>query len=403
MKSATQWKALYPLRRWFDRGGRAACVILVYTAVVACSTLQNGSRLVSELPPLQLGEQRVAVEEVRDRAPTPDLLALDEEMRAFVRRYTQGIPGDRQRLMMLHRAIRGSATLGIQYDPRAGGTARDVFYRGTANCLAYATLFVALAREAGLDVNYQWLEVSPQWTREGERVMVRRHVNAVIRVGKNEWFMADIDPLPSRDIAGSTTLRDVDAQALHHSNLAMEDLAAGAIEQAWIQGVRALQLSPRVAHLWVNLGVIYRANGQHRDAESSYLYALQLDHRERSAMNNLVVLYEMEGRRSERDYWEQRVAHYRNSNPYYHAWLGDQAATTGNWEQAVRFYEKAVALSPQNSRLLYALAQSHEQIGESEIALAYLRRAIDSAPPGADILGYQRHLNTIQRDTLAGT
>ncbi len=32
----------------------------------------------------------------------------------------------------------------------AGGGARDVFHRGSANCLSYASLFVALAREADL-------------------------------------------------------------------------------------------------------------------------------------------------------------------------------------------------------------------------------------------------------------
>ena len=43
-------------------------------------------------------------------------------------------------------------------------------------------------------------------------------------------------------------------------------------------------------------------------------------------MNNLVVLYDMDSRLAERDHWEERVANYRDANPYYHAWMGDEAA-----------------------------------------------------------------------------
>ena len=151
----------------------------------------------------------------------------------------------------------------MRYDPEAGGTARDAFHRGTANCLSYASLFVALAREAGLDADYQWLEVSPRWMRDGERVTVRLHVNVLVKLGQGEQFMVDIDPLESRDIAGSRQISDTDALALYHSNIAMNALADEHTEEAWLQAVRALQLSPGTAHLWVNLGAVYRFNGQH--------------------------------------------------------------------------------------------------------------------------------------------
>ena len=317
----------HPLWPWLGPGGRVVSVVLTGAMLLACSSSYHASTLlVSNLAPLQLDEHIVEVGDVHTRAPTPDLLAVDQNMKAFVQRYTEDVSQERARLMMLHRAIKGSATLGVRYDSQADGTARDAFYRGSANCLTYATLFIALAREAGLDANYQWSEVSPQWTRNKERVLVRLHVNVRVRAGKREQYMVDIDPLESRDIAGSRQISDTDALALYHSNIAMDALAAGDTEQAWLQGVRALQLSPDTPHLWVNLGAVYRFNGQHKDAEQSYLYALQLDPEERSAMNNLVVLYGIEGRTVEREYWELRVARYRDANPYYHVWLGDEAA-----------------------------------------------------------------------------
>jgi len=370
---------------------------------LACSTSYHSSAvLVTNLAPLQLDDRLVSVGEVYARVPTPDLLAVDESMREFVQRYTDGVHQDRARLMVLHRAIKGSATLGVQYDPQADGTARDAFYRGSANCLTYASLFIALAREAGLDADYQWLEIAPQWTRDKERIMVRLHVNALVRLSKREQYMVDIDPLELRDIAGSRQMSDSDALALYHSNIAMDALADGDTEQAWLQGVRALQLSPDTPHLWVNLGAIYRFNSQHNDAEHSYLYALQLDPDEHSAMNNLAVLYGIEGRPVQREYWEQRVARYRNVNPYYHAWLGEEAAEAGKWQQAVRNYERALALSPTDSRLLFALGHSYQQLGETDIASGYIRRAIEAAPTRAAGATYQMQLNAMQRKQHSG-
>jgi tetratricopeptide (TPR) repeat protein len=369
--------------------------------VAACSSFHHASRSVSDLSPLHLPEHTLTVADLAARAPTPDLLATDQEMRDFVELYTGGVRNARQRLTMLHRAVSGAATLDMQYDSGADGTAREVFHRGSANCLSYASLFVALAREAGLEAHYQWLEVRPQWTRQGERVMVRLHVNVVVKLGSGSQYMVDIDPLPSRDIAGSQQISDRAAQALYHSNIAMESLAQNDLEQAWLHGVRALQLDPAEAHLWVNLGAIYRMADQHRDAEDSYLYALQLDPWDRSAMNNLVVLYNIEGRDQDRDYWEQRVARYRDANPFYHAWLGDEAAAGGNWERALHYYEEALALLPDDSRLLYSTGLAHYELDQLDAAAGYIQRAISTATLRSDIDSYQLQLEQVQQQ-LAG-
>jgi len=370
--------------------------------VAGCAVKPDAADRVAALPPLQLEGELLAVSEVEQRVPTPDLLALNDEMKAFVARYTEDIRQEQQRLVNLHRAIRGSATLGVSYDAQAGGTAADVFYRGTANCLSYASLFVAMAREAGLDASYQWLEIRPQWTRSGERILVRLHVNVDVDVRHGQRFMADIDPLAPGDVAGSRLLGDIDAQALHHSNIAMQALAVNDLRSAWLHGVRALQWSPDLAHLWVNLGVIYRVAGQPAAAESSYLYALQLDGREYSAMNNLVILYGMQGRPLDQARWEARVASHRVDNPYYHAWLGEQAFESQDLQRALASYERAVALSPQDSRLLYSLGLVHWELGESALASAYVEQAIEAATLYSEITAYRVQLDSWRQGQSAG-
>lgn len=349
------------------------------------------------LPPLHWEDRVVGVAAVAARAPTPDLLAVDGDMRDFVERYTRGLPRGRARLLALHRAVRGPASLGIDYDPAAEGTAREVFHRRSANCLSYASLFVALAREAGLRANYQWLRTRPQWTLQGERVTVRLHVNVMVAAPHGDGFMVDIDPVPTRDVAGTRRISDRDAQALYHSNIAMNALAEGAVELAWVHSVRALQLSPGVPHLWVNLGAVYRYAGQLRAAEQNYLHALRLDSQNDSAMNNLVVLYGLQGREAERAHWEARVAEYRQANPYYHAWLGDRAAREREWRQARDYYARAVELLPDDSRLLYALGLAHYELDQPGQASGFIRRAIEQATLRSDIAAYETQLREVER------
>ena len=210
----------------------AAGLVVLCCLQLGCA-VGGPSRSVEALAPLQFRGETLTVADVSRRVVTPELLNTDQAMRDFVALYTDGVSSDRQRLITLHRAIAGRGALGVQYDPLADGGAQEVFYRGSANCLSYAHLFVALAREAGLDASYQWLELRPEWTRMGERVVVRRHVNVSVNLGSGGHYMVDIDPRPTRDIAGTREIGDRQAQALYHSNIGMQALAKPATCTPW--------------------------------------------------------------------------------------------------------------------------------------------------------------------------
>ena len=374
---------------------------LLLPLFVGCAG-SGGERLsVAQMSPLVLEDRVVTHADVAQLAPTPDLLAIDEEMQTFVDTYVGAHNSQRQRLLNLHQAVKSPAILDIQYDPFAEGGAIETFHRGSANCLSYANMFVALAREAGLDARYQWLEVRPQWSRMGERVAVRLHVNVMVKTRRGDKFMIDIDPLSTNEIAGSRLLDDDEAAALYHSNIAMGALAEDQLDVAWLQTVRALQLSPRTGHLWVNLGAIYRVAGQHEEAERSYFRALQLNPQDRSATNNLVVLYEMTGREEDYDYWSDRARRYRDKNPYYHSWLGDVAGEREDWQEALGHYKTAVDLMPDDSRLHYGLGLIYYRLGEFDQATRQITMAIDRATLAREIQDYEVQLEAVRKDQLA--
>jgi Flp pilus assembly protein TadD len=374
-------------------------LVAVTLAMGACTAVQPAATPdAAALAPLSLEEgRRLTPAQALQQVETPDLLALNDDMRDFVQRYTADSNGRRQSLHSLHQAVKSPGALGIEYDPFAEGGAIEAFRRGSANCLSYASLFVALAREAGLDADYQWLEVRPQWSRLGERVAVQLHVNAVVNTGRGEQYMVDIDPPPTREITGSRRLSERQAQSLYHNNLAMAALGREQLDEAWRQLVKALALSPELGMLWVNLGAVYRQAGQWEPAEQAYLQALALEPGDRSAMTNLIVLYDLQGRTDEAARWSERVERYRKNNPFYHAWLGDQAAAEDDWRSALRHMRRALGLAPGDSNLLYTAGVIHHRLGQAEAAEDMIAEAMEQATLSRDREYYRVQLEALRR------
>lgn len=382
---------------------RAGVWAVLAAALSACGSLVAPSLDLDSLPALVLdsGKQLPAADVATASGADP-LLLVTPQMHDFVARYAPRETGPRARLLGLHEAVRGAGALGVGYNPAADGSAEQVFASGDANCLSFAHLFVALAREAGLDARYQWLDVRPQWTRVGERLTMRVHVNVMVRMPHGEQFMVDIDPLQPRDIAASRLLADREAAALHDNNLAMVALAEGNLPVAWKHVVNALRQAPDLPLLWVNLGAIYRQTGQLEAVEWALLQALERDSGERSAMNNLALLYDQTGRSRERDAWLARIQRYRERNPYYLAWRGDMAGESGDWDEALLQYRKALNLQPGDSALLAATGIIHFKLQQYGAAERLLQQAIDAASLSSERREYAAQLERVRQGRRAG-
>ncbi|WP_414981516.1 transglutaminase domain-containing protein [Congregibacter sp.] len=380
---------------------RLAITIAIAVVLGACANTPDWAFDIRDVPPLKLDGRIYSYDPQSPDLRDPEILMVTQEMRDFVELYTGDANNSHNKLMALHRAIKGQGALAMHYDPFADGTARDAFTRGSANCLSYAHLFTALAREAGLNAQYQWLEVRPEWHRMGDRVAVQLHVNVQVKMRDSTEYMVDIDPLTRSEVAGTRLMRDEEGFALYYNNLAMNALSVDRPVQAWQQLVRGLEEAPGFSQLWVNLGAIYRYAGQYAEAEQAYFHALEIDDGDRSAMNNLVVLYELQGRNHEQSYWEDRLERYLNLNPYYHASLGDAAMDKENWLAAYEYYERATTLQPDDSLLIYSQGLAAHELGNDDEAERLISRAIERASFQVEKRRYRIQLRIIREEQAA--
>ena len=388
---------------WFNSAHTGAKTILAgLLAGLLCACAQHplSTPGLSRMAPLQHGDEPLAAESAAASVETPDMLALNDEMREFVDRYAAG--GSRyQRLLSLHSSLRSRAMLGIEYDPGAGGSARQVFQRGSANCLSYAHLFVSMARYAGLDARYLSLSLRPEWSRHGDRVALRQHVNVMVDLANGARYMVDIDPIARERVAEADVLKDREALALHHANEAMDALLAKDYRSAYSRAARSIDLAGDIDYLWVNLGAIYRKAGQNEAARQSYLTALGLNPDSRSAMNNLAVVYDAEGDVERSNYWIAQVVDHRRKNPYYHIWLGEQALVEGNVGGAINHYEQAIVLKSTDSEFYFRLARVYRDLNEYPRSIEYVERAIEFSRLVGERERYQAFLKDLLAPTIA--
>ena len=115
--------------------------VLISALLAACSVVPHRS----QAPPQLISHHApVAVADV-------DVLALTPPMHEFLERYVLPYDSPRVRLSLLMLAVTDEGVLGFHYNPTQTFTAAEAFRRRSGNCVAFANLFLALAREAGLD------------------------------------------------------------------------------------------------------------------------------------------------------------------------------------------------------------------------------------------------------------
>ena len=106
-----------------------------------------------------------------------DVLALSDDMRAFLEEHVDPGSSGERRIRSLLYALLNESGVGVEYDS-VTLTAQETFAAGMGNCLSFTNMFVAMARETGIKVTFQEVRIPPAWSLEGGTFVLSRHINA---------------------------------------------------------------------------------------------------------------------------------------------------------------------------------------------------------------------------------
>lgn len=339
----------------------------------SCVPPHAASGAVSAPPPVAGGDNPDEQYQLPD--DVSQLLALDDEMCAFFAQRVQQIAPVEKRLDQISEAILGEGGLHFRYEDTGTYDAREAFRRRRGNCVTFAVLFVAVAREYRLPAEFNEVSVRQSWSRAGELVIETRHLDVWVEVG-NCGYEIDLqlrdDFRASR--AYSHRVSDERAFAGLYSNDGVFRLATGRREEALRSLRRATEIEPNFAPVWGNLGQAYLVIGDEAEAWRCFGRALAIDPSHGSAVNGMAHLNRVAGRLEEADRYERRARRYRERNPYYLCALAREEFAGGDAEAARRHLARALRIKKDEPEFYREMVGVLRSLGREREAARWSRR-----------------------------
>lgn len=294
---------------------------------------------------------------------------VDEALRS-------GVGDDGLRKLTILQQELFSPDFGFSYDTDLTLTAAEAFGFRRGNCLSFTSMFVAMARSAGIPTFLMSVRRDPEVDRVGDLVVVNRHVVAGYRGASSEVHIFDFYVTTTGPYIQQRTIDDVTATAMFHTNLGGDAIRRGELEEAVRHLGIATALAPSWAPGWVNLGVAHYRQGDAERAFADYQRALEVEPGNPSALGNMAYIYRDQGRDHEAEV-ALRAAAQQTTNPFTLIAMADAEMAQGRWGAASGYLRKARWRYGDEPEVYLAMARLAQRRGRPAEADRHLRRAAD--------------------------
>ena len=352
------------------------CVWLILSLAACASAPVN-----APLPPQALLHDEAFTPPV-ERIDATDVFAVDDAMRAYVRRGARTLPHLENRAEWLVQSLYKRGELKLEYDAAITRNAAQAFDARAGNCLSLVVMTAALAKELGLQVEYNSAYTEETWSRNGSLLLRSGHINVTIgrrQVDRGRSVDADwtIDFLPAGELQGLRLrpLREKTVLAMFMNNRAAEALARDATAEAYWWARAGLLADPDFPAVINTLGVVYQRAGQDDAAARVFAELLRRQPTHTQALNNLALLYEQQGKAEQAAPLRARLATLEPEPPYHWFKLGQMALRQGDARAARDFFAREVQRADYSSEFHFWLAIAHHRLGETGAAQQHLERA----------------------------
>ncbi len=348
-------------------------VLVATTLVVGCATVPPTPAARTINPEMLLEARPIVGEGATISIPDTDVLALDTQMLVFLDRFVDAKQSDYSKLRQLLYAIMGEGTFRLEYDNQTL-TAAETFHLQRGNCLSFTNMFVAMARQVGIDARFQEVDIPPDWTVEGGAFVLNRHVNVLVELGFPGKRVVDFNIDDFRASYARRQVRDRRALAHYYNNMGVERMQAGETVEALLYFREAIDNDRHFSPPWGNLGTLYRRNGRLAYAEGAYLQALDANPGDSVAMSNLVALYGQQGDAERAAGYRRRVDAHRMRNPYYRYRLAREAFLAEDYDSSIGHLKFSVRKKKNEDTFYFLMGLNYLKKGNETAARRWLKK-----------------------------
>jgi Tfp pilus assembly protein PilF len=316
------------------------------------------------------------------------VFALNDEMQQYLRREIAERVRRSGPQRGLLEALYDKRELKLQYDAEMTRNAAQAFDARAGNCLSLVIMTAAFARQLGLAVRYQSVDVETLWSRSGGVYFASGHVNLTLerratdaRTPHGASAALTIDFLPGAEITGlrSHEIAERTVVAMYMNNRAAEALAAGLANEAYWWVREAIVQDPSYLTAYNTLGAIYQRSGHAAHAEQAFVQVLEREPANRHALSNLALLFDAQGRAPEAQRLRQRLASVESDPPFNDFNRGLAAMQRGDYAAARDLFAREVERTPDYHEFHFWLAAANARLGDLAQARKHLALAKETS------------------------
>jgi Flp pilus assembly protein TadD len=376
---------------------RSTVAATMAAAVVSCASVER-------MP--EAGPETVTAERVLMNSPLAgsftggdvaqsDILQVSSEMALFLDRHVDRDANQNLKLGQLIYSVIGEDRFLLSYDDSTR-TASGTFASRRGNCISFTNMFVAMARDLGLKVNFQEVDIPPDWSMTGETVLLSQHVNALVDLKSALSRVVDFNTLEYNVKNEARVISDERARAHFYNNIGVEHMLADESEQAFANFRQSLREEESFSPAWVNIGILHRREGYPEYAETAYLEALEHDKLNLMAMSNLANLYVEQGKTEQAERYLSKVQSHRMRNPYHRYQLANTAFNEGDYGEAIKNLKMAIRQRDDEDRFYFLLSLSYLMSGERDEAQRWMKKAEEVSQLSEDQKKYHHKLDLLK-------
>ena len=376
------------LKSWTWIGGEGGrflmwlriCIVALMASSIGCSSVDILKADVdTSIEELLAGRAFSSADQPADLVKREAVLSLSPEMQEFLSNHVDRRAGSSLKVQQLAYAIISRGAFGLEYDDTTR-TASETFRVRRGNCLSFSNMFFAMAREVGLNVAFQEVDIPPDWTFKEQTYLLNRHVNIVVNLGRHAPQVVDFNIEDFRFTFDMRAISEDRALAHFFNNKGVERLHRGDSAGAFGYFRKAIiDCDRKFSPAWTSLGTLYVREGLPAHAEAAYLQALEVDRLDLVAMSNLVALYSGQGDHQRAARYRNKVISHRKQNPYYRFHLAREAFFAQDYDAAIGHLRYGIRKRPFEDQFAFLLGLVYLQQGDEKLARRWMARAEELA------------------------
>ncbi|AOT08674.1 tetratricopeptide repeat protein [Pseudoalteromonas luteoviolacea] len=266
-------------------------------------------------------------------------------------------------------------------------TAQESLERNEGNCISLAILTQAYASLAKVDTTFIEVGTMPVFRKNQDTILISNHFRTKLLAPKKtlepDAFVilragTVVDYFPAQDSFFINNATYQDLVSKYYANKAVDALLSQQFNQSYSLLKKALQYRPYHPELINIAAILHRRNGQIKQANAIYQYALENQLTSQNLLSNYLVIARDQSDTSLISHLES-LLDSNVSTPFDKIQLARRAVDKGQYKKAIKQLEEVISETPYIPEPYFELAKLYHTQGDRDKTVQFLAKAAEKS------------------------